>query len=215
MRVVAVPVKALEYAKTRLSPVLTSPERAALTLAMLEDVLDACLAQEGWKVWVISPADQVLRLAARRGARPILESRGSLLGAVEEVERRMRGAQSELAVLLADLPLLSAPGLARALALSPPAGVVAAPASSDGGTNLLLRRPPVVIPARFGRSSFVRHRTEAYRRGVTFRSVRIPELGFDLDRPADFGRVLADPRLTRTRTVCLDMGLAERLGASA
>ena len=41
---IAVPVKSLSRAKTRLSRVLTPLERAALTLAMLEDVLDAALS---------------------------------------------------------------------------------------------------------------------------------------------------------------------------
>ena len=48
MRAIAIPVKPLSRAKTRLSPQLTSFERGALTLAMLEDVLDAALAVSGW-----------------------------------------------------------------------------------------------------------------------------------------------------------------------
>ncbi|HEX9236549.1 MAG TPA: 2-phospho-L-lactate guanylyltransferase, partial [Actinomycetota bacterium] len=67
MQVIAVPVKALERAKTRLAPVLSPAERAALTTAMLEDVLDASLAVPGWETWVISPPGPVLNLAAKRG----------------------------------------------------------------------------------------------------------------------------------------------------
>ena len=48
MRVIAVPVKPLEEAKRRLSRILSPAERAVLSLAMLEDVLDATLAMPGW-----------------------------------------------------------------------------------------------------------------------------------------------------------------------
>ena len=55
MRAIALPVKSLDESKGRLAPLLSPLERAALTLAMLEDVLDATLAMPGWDTWVISP----------------------------------------------------------------------------------------------------------------------------------------------------------------
>src|SRR5918992_223398 len=114
MRVIAVPVKSLERAKTRLSQALTPLERAALTLAMLEDVLDACLAQPGWQTWVVSPDDSVLEVSARRRARPVVERDPGLLAAVRQVEEEAAGSDS-LAVVLGDLPLLTAEALGRAL----------------------------------------------------------------------------------------------------
>jgi hypothetical protein len=46
---------------------------------------------------------------------------------------------------------------------------------------------------------------------VTFREARLPEIAFDLDRPADLARVVANPRPSRTRAVCLELRVAERL----
>src|SRR5918992_2153397 len=92
MRVIVVPVKSLERAKSRLSEALRPLERAALTLAMLEDVLDACLAQPGWQTWVISPDEAVLEVSARRRARPVAEEEPGLLAAVRQVEGRGHGA---------------------------------------------------------------------------------------------------------------------------
>jgi 2-phospho-L-lactate/phosphoenolpyruvate guanylyltransferase len=134
---------------------------------------------------------------------------------VRQVEESVPGRWGRLAVVLADLPLLTSGALAAALSLGAGGPVVAAPASSDGGTNLLLRRPPSVIPARFGPSSFARHRSEAAKRHVPFREARIPELAFDLDRPADLTRLLAEERSGRARTVCLEMGLEARLVVGA
>ncbi len=177
---------------------------------MLNDVLDACLSQPGCDLWVISGQDEILRLAERRGARPLREAGTTLRQAVRqtEAEARLHGCE-ELAVILADLPFATPKAVATALGLS--VSVAAAPATSDGGTNVLVRRPPSVIPARFGRSSFSKHRAEAYRRGVTFEPINSIELGFDLDRPEDLATVLESERDSRTRAACHEMGLAERL----
>ncbi|MGH2676378.1 MAG: 2-phospho-L-lactate guanylyltransferase, partial [Actinomycetota bacterium] len=155
MRVIAVPVKSLERAKGRLSAILRPLERAALTLAMLEDVLDACLAVPGWQTWVISADEAVLEVSARRRTRPVPEEDPGLLAAVRQIEEEAAGADA-LAVVLGDLPLLTVEALEVALHTLGP--VVAAPSDSDAGTNLLLRRPPRVIPARFGTDSFRKHR---------------------------------------------------------
>jgi len=213
MRVLAVPVKPLERSKRRLSPVLSPAERAALTLVMLQDVLDAALGQPGWEVWVVSPSEAVLEVTARRGGRPLAEEGGSLLAAIRQVEAEMRGRWSRLAVLLADVPFITPATLGDALGRR--SAVVATPADSDGGTNLLMRRPPSIIRPRFGRSSFAKHRAEAYRGGVTFEEARIPELGFDVDRPADLAAVVASGHQGRTRAACLEMGLPERLTLGA
>ena len=212
MRVIAVPVKSLERAKGRLSAVLEPLERAALTLAMLEDVLDACLAVPGWQTWVVSPDEAVLEVSARRRARPLPEEDPGLLAAIHQVEEEAAGADA-LAVVLGDLPLLTAPALEFALhTLSP---VVAVPSDSDRGTNVLLRRPPGVIPARFGIDSYRKHREAAEVLGVPFSSVDAPEMGFDLDRPADILRLLDEGGPGRARATCLELGLAERLSVRA
>jgi 2-phospho-L-lactate guanylyltransferase len=218
-RVLAVPVKPLRRSKTRLASALSPTERATVTLAMLEDVLEACLAQPGWDTWVVSGSPEAIELARERGATGLAE-RGSSLGeAVRQAEAALGrdvgdgDEEGELAVVLADLPTITADALSHALAL--PGAVVAAPAESDGGTNLLLRRPATAIAARFGRSSFERHREGAYRRGLTFTPALAPELAFDLDRPADLLTLLASPTGSRTQSVCREMGLAARLRMGA
>jgi 2-phospho-L-lactate guanylyltransferase len=214
MQVLVVPVKSLERAKSRLASVLRAEERAALSLAMLEDVLDACGAQESWETWVVSHDRAVATVSGRHGAEVLPEEGRSLLAAVRQAEKAMAGrggASGRLAVLLADLPFLSAPTLSAALALGENAPVVAAPAGSDAGTNLLVRHPATAISARFGRASFAKHVWAARRARLPFVEARFPELAFDLDRPGDLARVLSSDRSGRTRSACLEMGLAARL----
>jgi 2-phospho-L-lactate guanylyltransferase len=213
MRVIAVPVKSLERAKGRLSAVLRPLERAALTLAMLEDVLDSCMAVPGWQTWVVSPDEAVLEVSARRRARPVPEEDPGLLAAIRQVEEEAAGVADALAVVLGDLPLITVEALEVALQTLGP--VVAVPSESDAGTNVLLRRPPRVIPARFGTDSFRKHREAADVLGVPFSSVDAPELAFDLDRPADIVRLMDAGGPGRTRAACLEMGLAERLSVRA
>jgi 2-phospho-L-lactate/phosphoenolpyruvate guanylyltransferase len=212
MRVVAVPVKSLSRAKTRLSPALTGLERGALTLAMLEDVLDAALSVPGWDTWVISPDEVALEVAAGRGARPIPEAKPPLANAIRQVEAKAKqeGATA-LAVLPADVPLVTVDTLHEALRTL---GAVVLARSADGsGTSLLLRRPPRAIPARFGPDSFRRHVDLAAERGLPVSVVERRELSFDVDRPDDILTLLADGRRGRTREVCLQMDLGARLRA--
>jgi 2-phospho-L-lactate guanylyltransferase len=212
MRVVAVPVKSLSRAKTRLSPALTGLERGALTLAMLEDVLDAALSVPGWETWVISPDEVALEIAAGRGARPIPEAKPPLANAIRQVEAKAKeeGATA-LAVLPADVPLVTVDTLHEALRTL---GAVVLARSADGsGTSLLLRRPPRAIPARFGPDSFRRHVELAETRGLPVSIVERRELSFDVDRPDDILTLLADGRRGRTREVCLQMDLGARLRA--
>jgi 2-phospho-L-lactate/phosphoenolpyruvate guanylyltransferase len=212
MRVVAVPVKSLSRAKTRLSPALTGLERGALTLAMLEDVLDAALSVPGWATWVVSPDEVALEIAAGRGARPIAEAKPPLANAIRQVEAKAKeeGANA-LAVLPADVPLVTVDTLHEALRTL---GAVVLARSADGsGTSLLLRRPPRAIPARFGPDSFRRHVELAEARGLPVSVVERRELSFDVDRPDDILTLLADGRRGRTREVCLQMDLGARLRA--
>jgi len=208
VRICAVPVKALERAKGRLADTLAPLERAALTLAMLEDVLDACLRLPGWHVVVISPDQAVLEVAAKRGVRPLEEEEPGLVAAVRQVEEAFPTAE-QLLVVLGDLPLLTGESLQRVVRTLGP--VVAAPSSSDAGTNVLLRRPPGIVPPLYGTASFERHREAAELRGVPFSVVRAPELQFDLDRGEDLAQLLTWPRPTRTKAACLEMGLPDRL----
>lgn len=214
MRAIVLPVKSLDEAKSRLDPVVQRTERAALTLAMLEDVLDVTTAMPGWATWVISPDEAVLEIAAGRGAEPIAEERPPLAAAIHQTEREAAGRGLDaLAVLLPDTPLLTPLALMRALHTLGP--VVLAPSQDDMGTNLLLRRPPAVVTSHFGHDSYRRHVQAAAEADVPVSVVESAELGFDLDVPDDILTVLAARRASRTREVLQALDLPGRLAAGA
>jgi 2-phospho-L-lactate guanylyltransferase len=212
VRAIAIPVKSLGHAKSRLSSLLTPLERGALALAMYEDVLDATLPVDGWETWVVSADESILEIALGRGARGISEERPSLRSAIHQIEAEAAARQAEaLAILHADTPLVTSQALRAALHTLGP--VVIAPSADERGTNLLLRRPPGAIPSRFGPDSFRRHLETAAERGLPTAVVEREELSFDLDEPGDILTVLENHRPGRTLDVCRDMDLAGRLAA--
>ena len=210
MRAIALPVKSLDEAKGRLAPVLSPLERAALTLAMLEDVLDATLLLPGWETWVVSPDESVLEVAAGRGATPMPEEQPPLAQAIRQAEEEAlsRGIDA-LAVLLPDTPLVTAAALSRAVHTLGP--VVLAPAADETGTNLLLRRPPVAISSSFGRDSYRRHLEEAAQRDVPVAVIEHAELAFDVDLPDDILTVVNARRAGRTREVLRAIDVSTRV----
>jgi 2-phospho-L-lactate/phosphoenolpyruvate guanylyltransferase len=210
VRVIALPVKSLAETKTRLDPVLSPLERGALTLAMLEDVLDVTLEVRGWETWVVSPDEAVLEIAMSRGVHAIEEDAPPLAAAIRQVEEEAEGRLVDaLAVLLPDTPLVSLAALTKALRTL--GAVVVAPSTDEDGTNLLVRRPPAAVGARFGVDSYRRHLAAAADAQVPTAVVEDPDLAFDLDLPSDILTVLDSGRQGRTLQVCRDLDLGARI----
>jgi 2-phospho-L-lactate guanylyltransferase (CobY/MobA/RfbA family) len=111
-----------------------------------------------------------------------------------------------LLVALGDLPLLSGEVVDTVVAAGERSPVVIVPAG-DGGTALLFRRPPLVIPARFGPESCAAHEAAARERGITpvvltsiAESVRS-----DLDTPDDAERLARSEHACRTVLVLREL----------
>ena len=80
-----VPVKALDAAKSRLSPLLSKHERKQLSIKMLEDVLSALAATRGISETVVVSQDPQVSQIAERFQMPVLsESHSGLNQAVSE-----------------------------------------------------------------------------------------------------------------------------------
>ena len=119
-----------------------------------------------------------------RGARAITEDAPPLANAIRQVEEEAAARMAEvLAVLLPDTPLVTTPVLTEAVHTL--GAVVIAPSLDESGTNLLLRRPPRAILARFGHDSYRKHLEEAAGSDVPTAVVELPGLGV---RPGPSGR---------------------------
>jgi 2-phospho-L-lactate guanylyltransferase len=183
-----IPVKGLDSAKHRLAAVLDGRQRAALMVAMLEDVLAALLEVPAFSPLVLSRDPQALRLARERSIEALSEPEDaageSATVAFAASHLVARGIEC-MAVLPADAPLMTPKDLQQMAALEPARqGVVLVPAH-DGGTNGLLAKPPTAIPFHFGPDSLRKHQQEAQAQGLSCHIVRLASLERDLDTPED------------------------------
>src|SRR5689334_1305705 len=121
-----VPVKPLHLAKARLSGALTAPERRALVLAMLEDVLAALNATPALSDTIVISRDaEALALAARLGVTALLDRADDLNSAYGQAATfaALNGAAGVLA-LHADLPLAAPSEIAGLIRAGDAAGGV-------------------------------------------------------------------------------------------
>ncbi|HXE72620.1 MAG TPA: 2-phospho-L-lactate guanylyltransferase [Candidatus Nitrosotenuis sp.] len=176
-------MKALGRAKSRLRGRVA--DRPALVLRLLDRVLGALEASgcvDG--ALVVSPDERLEAVCRGPGRHFLRQEGGGLNSALEEARREClrRGARA-LLVALADLPRLTAEEVRAMVERLPPRGAVVAPDARGRGTNLLLLRPPDLLPFRFGGASFPRHLAEARRRGARVEIYRAPGTMCDLDTP--------------------------------
>ena len=201
-----VPVRDPGRGKTRLATVLGPDARAALTGAMLADVV-AALHGAGLQRIVVLAGGQVAASAATAlGVDVLLDPPGEhgLNAALLAASRRIRANSS--VVVPADLPLLTPQDVT---ALVETAGEVVVAATQDGGTGGLLRRPAWVIDPVYGGRSAARHLLAARQAGYTAERADIPGFTVDVDEPDHLQQVAQHPALGQvTAHVLRDLGAA-------
>ncbi|EMA22335.1 2-phospho-L-lactate guanylyltransferase [Haloarcula argentinensis] len=165
--------------KTRLASVLSPDERRDFTEAMLADVVEAVTAA-GHEPEIIStaPVDCAVPVTVDdRGLDPLVND---LLAST------VTSGEGELAVVMADLPLVTPKSIERLLA--PDADFVLAP-GLGGGTNAFVCRHPEFRVDYHG-ASIRDHRRIARDVGASVTEVDSRRLATDIDEPADLAEVL-------------------------
>jgi 2-phospho-L-lactate guanylyltransferase len=200
-----IPVKALRESKSRLSRILSSRERAALTERLLKRTL-RILDQSPivHRSLVVSRDPAALKVARQLGALTFSESDDKDLDGALIRAAQLAAAQGARGVLVlpADLPLLAARDITAFLQGVVGSGVgvpfgrpsrqlVICPDYEHDGTNALFITPPVGYQFRYGPGSFQRHVDEAKRLGLSVDVVTVPGLRFDLDTEEDWRRYVA------------------------
>jgi len=183
---IAIPIKSLDEAKTRLSPVLAPEERAAIASSMFQDVLTASKRTPGIeRVIVVTPVGVASGIARDRGADLLIESRTDGLNKAVQlaIDHAFTEGCESLLVIHADVPLVEPEDLASLYQKS--TGIVISPSRDLGGTNALLLNPPNIIHPRYGRMSFDAHMALARERGVEPVVIKNDRLALDIDTPQD------------------------------
>lgn len=195
MNAALVPIKGLAAGKTRLHPTLPREALDALTLAMLDDILEALQAtRDVDRIAVTTPDADVAAHSEIAGAEALLRPDPGLNAAIDAGAAALGlGEDDSLLVVLGDVAgarPVDFEALYAAAAELPARCAVLAP-SGDGGSSALLRRPPDVIPSRFGPHSGKQHREAAALAGVAWSEVPLPALAVDLDSADDLRRFAA------------------------
>ena len=187
-----VPVKPLSRAKSRLTDELMPDQREQLATSLLMRTVRMLLPLSQIQgVLVISRDTKALAMVRELGAQTVQESgapelNNALLRATQAL--RAWGADAAL-VVPADIPLLVPEDVEGVVNLGRyHNSVVIAPDRHEQGTNLLLVRPPGVIPYAFGSGSFDEHRRLARAANVSVAVYRSEHVALDIDTPADLQR---------------------------
>jgi len=205
---VVVPVKALTKSKTRLSSILSPKERAALTIAMLADVLSAVKKSRMIdSITVVSPDRNVLRFGQQLGVDSLREkpARG-LNSAITQTICKRKWENAIVLIVHADLPLLTPEEVNAFLRGARGCSVTIGPSKDGTGTNAMVLNPARVIKPAFGRGSYKRHISLFHRKRLRFRVQMTEGFGFDVDDPQGLLELMDHKRHTRTAHFLREVG---------
>jgi len=198
-----VPVKSLAASKSRLLPALDRASLERLSVAMLEDVVDALLGVASLdRVAVVTPDPQVAAAMRTSSAEVLLRDVAGLNPSIDAAADELaREPGDATLVVLGDVAGARSDELGQLVEACEEPGVALAP-SSDGGTSALLRRPARVIPSGFGPDSAARHRALASAAGVPFTEIALASLAVDVDERDDLLKLANLPFVgARTRAL--------------
>jgi 2-phospho-L-lactate guanylyltransferase len=210
-----IPLNRLGRAKARLGGLLSPEERRELTLINLRQVIEAAKGA-GLGPVVLTPEPEDVAVLLGEDANVMAEDPGRS-GLSGQLEGAIAGR--DMAVIVhADLPLATAGDLKRVVdvAMAAPVASVTLVESSDGGTNVMVLRPPGRFALAYGAGSHAEHARRAREAGMLVASVISPALALDLDTPADIAAFLdrEDGRTSPAGLYLLARGVAERLAAA-
>lgn len=184
-----VPVKALDRAKRRLSPVLPDQARQRLVLTMVEDVLATVAGAEAIAcIIVVTPDARVAALAEGHGAIIVTDPvAGDLNAAVATgIAFAVARGIGQALILPADVPLATSEELGALIqSRGGQPGVTLAPSHDSNGTNGLFLAPPNAIAPCYGPGSYLQHLSQAMARRVDVNVVHLAGLARDIDEPGD------------------------------
>jgi 2-phospho-L-lactate guanylyltransferase len=199
-----VPAKDFLTAKQRLDMTLSPTARRRLAEAMFRDVLRALTLASGLDlIAVVTKDEQAIVIATEMNAFVIRESenRGETEAVALATDALInRGVQTML-VVPGDIPLITKEDVETVIQAGRSADVVLVPAHDERGTNGVLLTPPHILPLRFGNDSFRPHLESAQARGLRTTVLHLPNIGLDIDTPADLAALRGWPARTRTHAV--------------
>jgi 2-phospho-L-lactate guanylyltransferase len=185
---IIIPIKKFEYSKTRLGTLLNPGERKELAEMLVYDTLERVSGLDQKQVIVVS-GEQIKPLDEFKDIVTIDENNHAGVNNAVELANRFieNGEFSESLIVPIDLPLLSTKDLDDVIKNSRKfkKGICIVPSKRFDGTNILLRKPNLVIDTFYDNNSFYNHIKNAIRNGITVEVCHNENLMIDLDTSED------------------------------
>jgi len=210
-----IPVKNLRKAKHRLSPLLEEQERYLLCLTMFEDVVNALIHSKSLDhIIVITSDNEVLTKAKDLGIKTLHDSGKELNESLTIATNYcMKIGAKNVTIVPIDIPLIKPEDIDEAISMDENSEkmVVISPSKDGYGTNLLFRRPPNIIPTKYGVRSFEKHRKTALANNINFRVYKNPRIALDIDKPEDLIEFIKIGKHTKTFNMLQKLHLVEKI----
>lgn len=191
---IVIAVRGGRIAKSRLSDRLSEQQRSALVEAMLTDMLTTLQSMNSVNsIWVVTPTPALVTIATKSGVNTLTDiGTNGLNGAFGLARARIAELDPGGTILLlpGDVPLVSAYEVDALLHASTKDTISIAPANRDGGTAALSLIATCPMTFAFGLDSFTRHIHAARDQDLNVRVITAPNIGLDIDYPADLDAFL-------------------------
>lgn len=187
MRVAVVLQKPTYTSKTRLKGGLSVQERACLVQAMLSDVLSQLSHVHSLDTFgVVTRDPDAIRITHAFGGQVFYEKVvNGMNNAVREVKALLEPRVTQMLVLPADIPLISAEEVDALLRQAENFSVTIVPCRRMTGTNGLILSPPQAMATAFGPNSMKKHCQIACDLGLNYTVSQMPSLSCDIDTMED------------------------------
>ena len=181
-----IPMKPLEFTKTRLGGLFNSSQRTALSLGMLKVVVDAVSNSKIGRIWIVGGDSTIKRIAAELNSEWYEDEGRDLNDSLTQSFRLALDSGLIPMYLPADLPFLKPADLEGLVRASNQGGkLTLSPANRDGGTNAFIVPSDSSFSPILGVDSFKRHRRQAEELNLSMGTYNSLGLGLDLDTVED------------------------------
>lgn len=192
---VLLPVKSLAFCKQRLATVLSLRERQALVKALLKKTLQTFITDFPQHHLLVVTSDRsIASLADELDVRVLREpcDRGLNAAVRAGTQWSMEQGYDTQVVLAPDIAELQAEELQQlfdpVINDKPQSRLVSIGQAKDGGTNVLITRPPNLIPFQYGPCSANKMLSDSRQRGIDSQAIQLPKLALDIDTPEDLAQ---------------------------
>lgn len=190
---IVIPIKKFDYSKTRLGSFLNPKERKELTKLLMLETLDKISKLEQKQTIIVS--GERLELTDKFRDMVIIKENdlNGVNNAIGMANKFIKDNKfSESLVIPIDLPFLSAKDLDDVIRTSRKfeKGICIVPSKRFDGTNVLLRKPNMVIDTFYDNNSFYNHVKSAAENNISIEIIKNENLMVDLDTVDDIMEIM-------------------------